>query len=296
MINNKSLSARIFDGFNAVILGLIVLLFILPFVNMLAISISNPVLVTKQQISLVPKGINFEAYKRLFQTKELFDAYFNSIRYTVLSTLFTLIIACLTAYPLSMKRMKYRKPIALFFTFTMFFSGGLIPVFLNLQNLGLIDTIWVMVIPGAFSFWNIILMKSNFQSLPSELYEAAYIDGANDWKILFRIVIPLSKAIIATIALFAAVGAWNSYFAPMMYLNSPDMQPLPIFLRRLLIANEVFNETDIRTDIVDPLVYTGQTKSMRMAAIFVTIGPIVLIYPAVQKYFVKGVMVGSIKG
>ena len=296
MVVDKSAGDKAFNVLNAVVLGILMLLFVLPFVYMFSISISDPELVGKYKVGLFPQGINFEAYKTLLNTKSLFVSYYNSIRYALIGTVFSLTIAFLTAYPLSLKRFRYRTPFALFFTFTMFFSGGLIPTFLLYQNLRLIDTLWVIVLPGAFSFWNIILVRTNFQAIPYELFESAYIDGANDWSILFRIVLPLSKAILATIALFASVGLWNSFFPPMMYLNSADMQPLTILLRRMLIANEVFSETDVRSDIVDPLIYSGQIVSLRMATIFVTIGPIILVYPFVQKYFVKGVMIGSVKG
>ncbi len=296
MLNDKSLGARVFSIVNAVLLGFVVLLFVLPFIYIFSISISDPASVARSEVGLFPTGINFVAYQRILETKDLFISYYNSIRYAVFGTIFALFIACITAYPLSLGRLKYRKPITLFFTFTMFFSGGMIPTFLLYSDLKLIDTMWVMILPAAFSFWNIILMRSNFQSIPAELYESAYLDGANDWVILFRIVIPLSKAIIATICLFVAVAQWNAYFPALMYLNSPNMQPLTIFLRRLLVANEIFADTDVRADILDPIAFAGRASSMKMAAIFITIGPIVLVYPFIQKYFVKGIMVGSIKG
>lgn len=296
MIVEKNLGSRVFHIVNTLILGIVVLTFVLPFLYMFSVSISDPTAVAKYEIGLYPKGINWEAYKKLLGNSEVFICYYNSIRYTLVGTIISVIIACLTAFPLSLSKLKYRRPISLFFTFTMFFSGGLIPTFLLYKDINIIDTMWAIVLPCAFSFWNIVLVKSNFQSLPQELYESAYIDGANDWIILFKIVIPLSKAIIATITLFVAVGIWNNYFGPLMYLTSPDMQPLTVLLRRILIANEVFNETDVRTDIVDPIIYSGQTISLRMATIFVTIGPIIFIYPMIQKYFVKGIMIGSIKG
>lgn len=293
---SKSFGSRLFNAGNYFVLSLVTLMFILPFVYMFSVSISDPVEVAKFNVTLFPIGFNVEAYQSILSNKVIITAYWNSIRYTVLGTLFTLFITCLAAYPLALSKLKYKSFFTVLFTITMFFHGGLIPTFLLIQRIGFIDTIWAVTVPGAFSFWFIIIMRTNFQSLPVELYESAYIDGANDWKILFQIVLPLSKAIIATIALFSSVGIWNSFFGPLLYLNSADMQPLSIILRRMLIANEVFNEADVRATTIDPLLYTGRGIAMRMAAIFITIGPIVLVYPFVQKYFVEGVLVGSVKG
>lgn len=296
MIRDKSLGARIFDIANAVFLGLVVLLFVFPFVHIFCISISSPEFVQNNEVSIIPRGITLQAYQTIFNTKEIYSSYYNSILYAGLGTVWALFVTTLAAYPLSRKNLKYKKPFIFFFTFTMFFSGGLIPTFLLYADLKLIDTIWVIVLPAGFSFWNIILMRTNFQQLPSELYESAYLDGANDWVVLLRIVLPLSKAIIATISLFVAVSQWNSYFAPLMYLTSGDRQPLTILLRRILVSNEVFADMGASIDLAGDIFFMGKAESLKMATIFVTIGSIIFIYPFVQKYFVKGVMVGSIKG
>ncbi|OMF20991.1 hypothetical protein BK127_01730 [Paenibacillus sp. FSL H7-0331] len=272
---------------------------VLPFVYMLSISLSNPVQVGLYQVGLIPHGFNWKSYETVFQDNQILLSYWNSVRYTMLGTVLVLLIGCMTAYPLSVNRFKARRPLSILFTFTMFFSGGLIPSFMLLKNLSLLDTIWAITLPAAFSFWNIVILRTNFQAMPQELYESAFIDGANDWQILFRIVLPLSKAILATIALFASVGLWNAYFGPLMYLTSPEMQPLTIILRRILLANEVLSQGALdqaNSMEIDPVASAGRMMSIRMATIFVTIGPIVLIYPFVQKYFVQGVLVGSVKG
>jgi putative aldouronate transport system permease protein len=298
-MKNSGFGNRLFDGINVVFLSLLTISIAIPFIYMFAISLSSPVEVGNSRVYLIPKGFNLEAYITVLQDNQILQSYWNSIRYTLLGTFYVLLIGCLTAYPLSVPRFRARRVLTIIFTVTMFFSGGLIPSFMLIKNLGLLDTSWAITLPVAFSFWNIIILRTNFQAMPQELYESAFIDGANDWQILFKIVIPLSKPILATIALFSSVGLWNAYFAPLMYLTSADMQPLTIILRRILIMNEVLSEGALnQANIleVDPVAAAGRMTSVRMATIFVTIGPIVLIYPFVQKYFVKGTLVGSIKG
>ncbi|NOU62899.1 ABC transporter permease subunit [Paenibacillus sp. LMG 31461] len=298
-MKNTGFANRLFNTANFIALLLLTLSIVLPFVHMFAISISNPVPVGLFKVMLLPQGINWEAYMAVLRDNQIVLAYWNSIRYTLLGTFLVLLIGCLTAYPLSINRFRARRPLSVLFTFTMFFSGGLIPSFMLIKNIGLLDTMWAITLPAAFSFWNIIILRTNFQAMPQELYESAFIDGANDWQILLRIVIPLSKAILATIALFASVGLWNAYFGPLMYLTSPEMQPLTIILRRILVANEVLSQGALdqaNTLEVDPVAGAGRMISIRMATIFVTIGPIVLIYPFVQRFFVQGVLVGSVKG
>lgn len=295
-MKNTGLANRLFDIANYTLISIFTLSIVLPFWYMFAVSVSDPLEVGRQQIGLWPKGFQWNAYWQVLTENQIVRAYWNSIRFTVTGTFLVLLIGCLTAYPLSVRPFKAKKAIVVLFTITLFFHGGLIPTFMNIRNLGLLDTIWAIVLPGAFSFWNIILFRTNFNALPGELHESATIDGANDWQILTRIVVPLSKPILATIALFASVGLWNAFFGPLLYLSSPEMQPLTIILRRILIANESFNDTEMAGMDADPTLTLGRIMSLRMATIFVTIGPIVLIYPFVQKYFVKGALVGSVKG
>ncbi|MBO9606171.1 MAG: carbohydrate ABC transporter permease [Paenibacillaceae bacterium] len=297
-MKNSGFANRLFDAANYLLLILLTLSILVPFVYMFSISVSAPLPIANHQIGLLPKGINWQSYAAVFHDNQIVNAYWNSIRYTALGTFLVLAIGSLTAYPLSLRRFKARTALTLYFTVTMFVSGGLIPAFLNIKSLGMLDTIWAIALPSAFGFWNIIILRTNFQGIPQELYESAFMDGANDWHIFTRIVLPLSKAILATISLFASVGFWNAYFGPLMYLTSPDMQPLTIILRRILIANEVLSSdaVDNANSMFDAAAFLGRTEGIRMATIFVTIGPIVLVYPFIQKYFVKGVLVGSIKG
>ncbi|THF80306.1 carbohydrate ABC transporter permease [Cohnella fermenti] len=286
--------SRSFDVFNYIALTLLGLAILFPFYYLLNLSVSGPIAVSNHEVYLWPVDFNVESYKRVFAEPLILSAYWNSIRYTVVGTFFVMVVGCLTAYPLSTKRLLLQRPIVIMMTFTMFFSGGLIPSFLLMKGLGLLNTIWVLVVPGAFTFWNILLLRTNFQSLPEELFEAARIDGANDWHVLLRIVVPLSKPILATIALFAAVGQWNAFFGPLIFLNSDDMYPLTILLRRVLITQEVFDDAALAT--ADPRYRLGANISIQMATIFVTVGPILLLYPFLQRYFVKGALVGSVKG
>lgn len=297
-MRNTGFGNRTFDVLNYLLLSLFTLAILLPFVYMLSVSLSEPIAIARQDVRLLPVGFNFDSYKAVFDDNLIVSAYWNSIRYTVVGTAIVLAVGCMTAYPLSLRRFKLRTPLTIYFTVTMFVSGGLIPAFLNMRDLGLLDSIWAITLPGAFTFWNIIILRTNFQGIPQELFESAFMDGANDWTIFTRIVLPLSKAILATIGLFASVGLWNAYFGPLIYLSSPDMQPLPILLRRILIANEVLSNdaVDMANQSANPAMFLGRTEGIRMATVFVTMGPIILIYPFIQKYFVKGALVGSIKG
>lgn len=297
-IKNAGFANRLFDIANYGLLTLLTISILLPFVYMLSVSVSDPIAIGKQDVGLIPIGVNLQSYAAVFHDNQIVSAYWNSIRYTVTGTFLVLAVGCLTAYPLSLRRFKARTALTVYFTITMFFSGGLIPTFMNIKSLGLLDSIWAVTLPSAFNFWNIVILRTNFQGIPNELYESAFLDGANDWHLFTRIVLPLSKAILATIALFASVGLWNAYFGPLLYLSSPDLQPLTIVLRRILIANEVISSdaVDTANQSVDPAAFLGRVEGIRMATIFVTIGPIVLVYPFIQKYFVKGVLVGSVKG
>ncbi|MBO9605573.1 MAG: carbohydrate ABC transporter permease [Paenibacillaceae bacterium] len=293
-MRNAGFGNRAFDAVNYIALTLLGIVILFPFVYLFNLSVSGPMPVSNRDVYLWPVEFNLESYRRVFAEPLILSAYWNSIRYTIVGTFLVLLVGCLTAYPLSSKRLLLRRPIVIMMTFTMFFGGGLIPSFLLMKGLGMLNTMWVLVVPGAFSFWNILLLRTNFQSLPEELFESARIDGANDWHILLRIVVPLSKPILATIALFAAVGQWNAFFGPLIFLRSDDMYPLTILLRRVLITQEVLDDAAQVT--ADPRYRLGANTSIQMATIFVTVGPIVLLYPFLQRYFVKGALVGSVKG
>lgn len=295
----KGLGSRIFDALNYGFLILFSCSILYPFIYIFSISTSDGVSITKGEVVLLPKGFNVNAYKYIF-TDTLGRAYLNTIFYSAMATIFVLLFCCLGAYPLSQTRFKGKAFFTIVFSITMFFSGGMIPSFFLIQKLKLLDTFLAITLPGAFGFWNIIILRTNFKNIPESLIESAIIDGANDWKILFRIVLPLSKAILATIVLWTVVGKWNDYFGPLLYLSSPGKEPLTIFLRRVLVSKFVEDYSSFSQSVargsIDYIRQQGMLRAIRMATILVTVGPIVAVYPFIQKYFVKGVLIGSIKG
>ena len=270
---------------------------------MFSISISDPLEVGYLNVRFFPKGpVTFKAYESVLREPTLLRSYANSIIYAVVGTCCAILMCSLGGYVLSRPKFSLRKFFTIMFVITMYFSGGLIPVFLNINNLRLMDTMWAVVLPQAFSMWYIVIMRTNFGMLPESLFESAYIDGANDWFVYRRIVLPLSTAIIATIAVWSAVGHWNNFFGPLLYLQTPDKQTLPILLRRILVSREAFLGAEealaASTSAVEgeSIAAQGLYESLRMAIVFVTIGPIIVVYPFAQKYFTKGALVGSLKG
>lgn len=216
--------------------------------------------------------------------------YCNTILYTLLGTTLSLSITAMGAYALSAKRMVGHKFFSMMIVFTMFFQGGMIPTYLVVKNYGLLDTIWAVILPGAVSTWNFIVMRSFFDNYPSEIEESGRMDGLTDAGVFFRLVLPTSKAVMATIGLYYAVSLWNAYFTPFIYLNDPDLFPLQLILHELLAAGSSNNAT---VGVGDVLVVE---ESLKYATVLVSIAPIMCVYPFLQKYFVKGVMIGSVKG
>ncbi|UQZ86332.1 L-arabinose transport system permease protein AraQ [Paenibacillus konkukensis] len=281
-----------FTVVNTVILLGVIVITLYPFVYMLAVSLSQDVYVMKGEVTLWPKGFNLKMYKLVFADPNIWLAYKNTIVYVVLGTLISVAVTSMGAYALSRKDMGYHSFFTLLVVFTMFFSGGMIPTFLVVRSLGLMDTVWGMVLPGAVNTWNLILMRTFFSGIPKELEDSGRVDGLTDIGIFFRVVIPLSQAVFATIALFYAVAMWNNFMLPLLYLRNPDLFPLQVLLRNLVLAGSVSsgNVTGIGGDnlVVE--------DSLKFATIMVSTLPILLIYPFVQKYFVKGAMIGAVKG
>lgn len=288
---------RIFLAINNVFLAIILLLVAYPLIFIVSSSFSSTSAVINGRVWLFPVNPSLEAYEAVFQNKYIWQGYLNSTIYMLSGTLLNVVVTILAAYPLSRKDFKMRNSAMLFFAFTMFFSGGLIPTYMLIGNLGLMNTRWAMILPGALSVWNMIITRTYFQSnIPTELLEAAQLDGCSDFKFLIKIVIPLSSAIIAVISLFYAVGHWNAYFNALIYLNDKKLYPLQLVLRELLIM-----------DVVDPSMVSGELlkemlrkqamrELLKYAVIVVASLPVMIMYPFVQKYFVKGVMIGSLKG
>lgn len=278
-------------------LHLIMILFSLmvlyPVFNVIAVSISDNSAVMRGEVTIIPKGFTMRAYEYMIHYNLLGSGYKNTLFIVIVGTSINLLMTMMTAYALARRSLIGRKFFMLMITFTMMFTGGLIPNFILIRNLHLMDTLWSLILPGAVSAYNMIIMKNFFESIPEELKEAARIDGLSEMGILFKIVVPLSKASIATIGLFYAVGHWNSYFNATIYLNSRKNWPLQVVLRDLIQkANTNGIDAEMTTDYSTAI----PLESLKMAVVIATTGPIILVYPFIQKYFVKGVMIGSLKG
>ena len=289
----SSAGSRFFTGLNAFVLILITLLTFYPLYYVLITSISNGMMVMQGKVRLYPIGVTFDSYKSITSDPQLFRSLWNSVLYTVVGTLINIIMSCLCAFPLSRRTFSGKKFFTGMIVVTMFFSGGMIPSYLVVKELGLMDTMWAIVLPVAINTYNMIIIRTSFQSLPESLFESAQLDGANDFTILFRIALPLSKAVLATMVLFYSVSHWNSYFSAMLYLDSKDKYPLQIILRNKLISG-LFSEEASQSGGSTSFTVTDST--LRAAVIMFTTLPILVVYPFVQKYFVKGVMIGSLKG
>ncbi|SFA92452.1 putative aldouronate transport system permease protein [Cohnella sp. OV330] len=282
----------LFDVILYVVLFAVAASALYPFIYMIAVSISGTVPVLKGEVFFWPKEFNLNTYAAVFDNPEIGRAYVNTIIYTALGTAISLIVSAAGAYSLSKRDMLFRNGFMVMVVITLFFSGGMIPTFLVVKSYHLIDTIWAMVLPGAVSTWNLIVMRTFFSGMPQEVEESGKIDGLTDIGIFFRLVLPLSKAILATIGLFYGVAIWNNFFSALLYLRDADLFPLQVIVRNMVLqgsggANGAGN---IGGDsmIVD--------EALKYATIIVTTVPILLIYPFLQKYFAKGALIGSVKG
>ena len=292
-IKEGGLSRKVFVVCNSIFLFQMMIITLYPLWLQFITSISHGLEVMKGGVTLLPRSPTLETYKTIVRG-ELFMYMKNTIVYTVVGTAINLVMSCLCAYPLARKTFSGRKFFTMLVTFTMFFSGGMIPLYLTVKQFGMMDTIWALVLPGAISTYNMIVIRTAFQAIPDSLIESAQLDGANDLIILWKIVVPLSKATLATMLLFYAVTHWNSYFDAMLYINKKEMYPLQIMLRNMLIGGLFNEETAIAGANADSFAVTDAT--LRSAAIIVTTLPILVVYPFVQRYFVKGVMIGGVKG
>lgn len=262
-----------------------------PFIYTISMSISDKQYVISRSVWLFPRGFSLGSYGLLFQNPDIWQSYYNTIWYTTVGTLINVVCTFIAAYPLSRKKFFLRNQLMVFITFTMFFSGGMIPFFILMKQLNLYNTRWVMVIPGAIQAWYVIIARQYLYTIPDSMHESATIDGAGELRIMTQIFIPLCRPIIAVLALFYAVGHWNSYFGAMIFLPKKELQPLQLYLVKILVQN---SEEALRNmpGGQDRSIYAVQLK---YAIIIVTILPILCFYPFLQKYFVQGVMIGAIK-
>jgi putative aldouronate transport system permease protein len=262
-----------------------------PFVYMISVSLSSDVHVIKNEISLLPKGLNFNAYQVVLHDERIWNSYRNTILYVAIGTPLSLLVTAAGAYALSKKEMMFHKQLTLMIVFTMFFNGGMIPTFLVVKSLGLINSFWSMILPTAINTWNLIIMRTFFQGLPKELEESGKLDGLTEIGIFIRIVLPLSTASLATIGLFYAVGIWNNFYSALLYLRNEELYPLQVVLRNIVMASQMVLNGG--SNVGDNQVLD---EPLKYATIIVSTVPILLVYPFLQKYFVKGALVGSVKG
>jgi putative aldouronate transport system permease protein len=282
----QSLASRVFDTFNYVIMILLMIVMVYPLVYVFSASISDNALVSSGDVLIFPKGVTLIAYKQLVSNPDLWISYWNTIRYTIVHVILTLLITSAMAYPLAKKWLPGRRIILMMAAFTLLFSGGMIPTFLVVQKLGMLNSIWAIVLPSLISTWYLFIMRTFFEALPEELEDAATIDGCSSLQVLLRIVLPLSMPVLATIGLFTAVNQWNAFFDALIYLNDRSMYPLQIMLRNILVAGTTIQaEGDL-----------SLLQTMKYAIIMIATLPILCVYPFIQKYFVQGTMIGGIKG
>lgn len=283
---------RVFQICNFIILAFICWICLYPFLNTLAVSLSDNSSVMRGEIGIFPKGFNLEAYKRIVKDADFYIGYKNTVIYTLIGTVVSLLMTISAAYPLSRRGLVGKKYIMFLFVFTMYFGGGMIPSFLLIKNLHMINTIWALVIPGSLSVYNMLIMRTFFGGISESLTEAAKIDGIGDLGLLIRIILPLSKPILATMTLFYAVGYWNDWFNALIYMNDGKKQPVTLYLRGVVmgLTKQAMSGNISASDVTDVANRTVQGATVMLVTI-----PILMVYPFVQKYFVTGVMLGSVK-
>ena len=282
---------RVFQLFNALILAGVVVATLYPFVNIVAQSFSSESAITAGHVNLVPRGFNLTTYKKVMSDSAFWENYRNTVVYTVTATAVSMVLTTCYAYVLSKRHLKGRRVLIAIALFTMFFNGGLIPNYVLVSDLGLRNSIWAIVLPNAISVFNLLVMKSFFENLPSELEEAAAVDGLNTYGILLRIVLPLSKAVLATMILFYAVSFWNSWFSAFLYMDRSSLFPVTVYLRNLIAGATGLGDQGTASDTSLQI-----ASNIQAVTIVLTVLPILTIYPFIQRYFVKGVTLGAVKG
>ncbi|MEH7011728.1 carbohydrate ABC transporter permease [Neobacillus niacini] len=292
---------KIFKIFNYTFLLLAMVIVLYPLIYIISASVSDPSAVNSGEMWLFPKGFTLAGYELIFQNDLIWKGYLNTIFYTVLGTSINLLFTLPAAYALSRKDLVGRNIFMGIFVFTMFFGGGLIPSYLLIKSLGLVETIWAMVLPNAVAVWNLIVARVFFQvTIPKELEEAAAIDGCTNMKLFIKVILPLSTPIIAVMALFYGVGHWNGYFNALIYLSNKELYPLQLVLREILVLQSM--TSDMAGGAISGSVAEAQNSKEELAQIIkygvmiVSTLPIIIVYPFLQRYFVKGVMIGSVKG
>ena len=276
-------------------MGLILILFAWPIWFIIISSVSDPYAITNGEVWLIPKGFQLEGFRKIFENKELFVAYRNSIVYTVGGTAINIVLTVCAAFTLSRMDFWPRKFLTVMYIFTMYFGGGMIPYYLQIRDLGLMNSPWVMVIPNAINIFNVLILRSCFMyGIPKELEEAASLDGAGAPQLLMKIYLPLSKATLAVLVLYYAVGHWNDYVSALLFLTDREILPLQSILREILVMSDYMSRGSMNAAAVAEMMRTGGI--IKYGVIIISTIPVMIMYPFVQKYFVKGVMVGAVKG
>ena len=286
----------VWQWLNALLMLSVLIITLYPFLYVFANSVSDPIATVKNEVYLWPVGFQLKTYSQLLRSNDLLTSYYNTIWYTIVGTLVSTFVVLMAASPLSRKEFCLRRPLNTIFLVTMYFSGGIVPIYITINRLGLYDTRWAIILPVACNVYNMIVARTYFDTIPEGLIESAKLDGANDLVIFNRIVIRLSKSVIAVLVLFAAVSYWNTYLNAVLYLPSSELQPLQMFLYKLLVqglSNATGNSGAAGQMSLERSMNVTQYK---YAAIILTVLPIVFVYPFVQKHFVKGVMIGAVKG
>lgn len=285
----KTKGEKIFEVINYVLLTVVVIITLLPFLHVVAKSLSRESAVMAGEVSIWPVGLNFRTYRYVIGNYEFLRALYVSIFVTGIGTFLHVLVTSFVAYPLSRRYLIGRNFLTFIFIFTMLFSGGLIPTYLVIKSLGLIDKIWVLILPGAFSAFNMIILRNYFATIPDSLEESAKIDGCSNIMIFFKIIFPLSLPAIATVCIYTAVGFWNSYFNALIYINNRSLYPLSLYLRMVIL--------DVSAQLVDlnPELTNLNPESVRCATVIAATLPILIVYPLLQKYFIKGVILGAVK-
>lgn len=295
-IKNKiHIGSYTFDVFLVILMIGISIIMIYPFINIIAISLSSSKMISMGVVTWWPKEFNFKGYEIVFGQNNVWIAYKNTIIYVLVGTTINLLLTSMIAYALMLNDFVFRKPLTILLLITMFFSGGTVPTYLAVQKYHMIDTLWALVLPNAVSAYNVFVYRAFYRGISSEIREAAMVDGASNFRILFRIYMPLSKALYATFGLFSAVAIWNNFFDALLYIKDSAKQPIQMILRQILFASGAAGGT---FDGVSEMMQKGiiNPKNVQYACIIATIGPILLVYPFIQRYFAQGVQIGAVKG
>ncbi len=291
----RSVSFYIYQVFNTIVLTLMALSCILPILHVFAMSLSSSSAAMAGRVGFVPVEFSLKAYEYLISKKDFLHSVRSSLARVLVGTVFNMAIIAITAYPLSRSSRQFRARTAYmaYFAVTMFIGGGLIPTYMVIKNLHLLDSFWVLILPSAMSIWNVIIMMNFIKGLPRAIEEAAFVDGANHWQTLIRVILPMSKPSLASLLLFSMIGHWNAWFDGMFYMNNPNNYPMATYL-----ATQVINNNQTMTNMTPEqlaLLSSLSEKTVRSAQMFIAIIPILVVYPFLQKFFVKGITVGSVK-